>query len=63
MDVTIDQDGCVGAGQCVLAAPGVFDQRDFDGVAFILKEPDPDQHDATRDAALHCPAQAIQLLE
>ena len=30
MKVVIDQDKCVGAGQCVLLAPDVFDQRDED---------------------------------
>jgi ferredoxin len=63
MDVTIDQEGCVAAGQCVLAAPDVFDQRDEDGVAVLLQKPSSDQYDATREAALLCPARAIQLSE
>ncbi|GAA1574792.1 ferredoxin [Kribbella sancticallisti] len=63
MDVTIDQEGCVAAGQCVLAAPDVFDQRDEDGVAILLQPPPADQYDATREAALLCPARAIHLSE
>jgi ferredoxin len=63
VDVTIDEEGCVGAGQCVLAAPDVFDQRDEDGVAVLLHNPSADQHDATREAALLCPARAILLSE
>lgn len=63
MDVKIDQDGCVAAGQCVLAAPEVFDQRDEDGVAVLLGPPSTDQYDATREAALLCPARAISLNE
>jgi ferredoxin len=63
MDVTIDQDGCVAAGQCVLAAPEVFDQRDEDGVAVLLRRPSTDEYDATREAALLCPARAILVSE
>jgi ferredoxin len=63
MDVKIDQEGCVASGQCVLAAPDVFDQRDEDGVAVLLQNPSSDQYDATREAALLCPARAIQLTE
>jgi ferredoxin len=63
MDVEIDQDGCVAAGQCVLAAPEVFDQRDEDGVVVLLRRPSTEEYDATREAALLCPARAIQLNE
>ena len=64
MRVSIDEDGCVGAGQCVLAAPDVFDQRDEDGIVVLLDEtPGPDLHDATREAALLCPSLAIRLAE
>ncbi|MGC4943230.1 ferredoxin [Kribbella sp. DT2] len=63
MNVEIDQEGCVAAGQCVLAAPDVFDQRDEDGVAVLLREPLAAEYDATREAALLCPARAIHLAE
>jgi ferredoxin len=63
MNVEIDQEGCVAAGQCVLAAPEVFDQRDEDGVAVLLRAPSADEYDATREAALLCPARAIALSE
>jgi ferredoxin len=63
MDVEIDQESCVAAGQCVLAAPEVFDQRDEDGVAVLIRKPLADEYDATREAALLCPARAIQLSE
>ncbi|OLT18656.1 ferredoxin [Pseudonocardia sp. CNS-139] len=60
MRVTIDQDKCVGAGQCVFAAPDVFDQRDDDGVVVLLdEEPPAEQWEATREAAHVCPALAI----
>jgi ferredoxin len=63
MDVKIDQEGCIAAGQCVLAAPDVFDQRDEDGIAVLLQNPSTDQYDATREAAMLCPARAILLSE
>lgn len=55
-------DACVGAGQCVLAAPAVFDQ-DEDGVAVVLDEaPAHEEHDAVREAADLCPSSALRLL-
>ncbi|HEY4023030.1 MAG TPA: ferredoxin [Pseudonocardiaceae bacterium] len=60
MKVLIDQDKCVGSGQCVLAAPTVFDQRDEDGIAVLLTEtPTEDAQDGARQAARICPALAI----
>jgi ferredoxin len=38
MRVELDEPKCVAAGQCVMAAPEVFDQRDDDGVAILLEE-------------------------
>ncbi|MCN0178461.1 ferredoxin [Salinispora arenicola] len=57
--VNIDRDRCYGLGQCVLAAPAVFDQDD-DGIVWLLvEEARPEQHDEVRQAALACPRQAI----
>jgi ferredoxin len=62
LKVIVDQDMCCSAGQCVLAAPDVFDQREQDGVVVLLAEtPDPSLHDAVREAASLCPAAAIRL--
>jgi ferredoxin len=62
MKVSVEADKCVAAGQCVLLAPDVFDQREEDGVVVLLDEtPGPEHHDAVREAALVCPAAAIDL--
>lgn len=62
MHVSVDVDKCCGAGQCVLAAPDVFDQSDEDGTVILL-DPTPAEalHTAVREAARVCPAVAIQL--
>ncbi|MEW1841665.1 ferredoxin [Nonomuraea angiospora] len=64
MRVEFDEPKCVAAGQCAMVAPGVFDQRDDDGVAVLLDaEPGPEHHDEVREAAAVCPAAAIRLVE
>lgn len=64
MHVTIDEEKCCAAGQCVLAAPEVFDQRDDDGIVVLLDaDPPENQHEATRQAAAVCPALAIVIDE
>lgn len=62
MKVIIDQEKCVSAGQCVLSAPDVFDQRDEDGTVVLLAENPADElADDVREAATICPARAIAL--
>ncbi len=64
MRVTVDQDKCVGSGQCVLAASEVFDQRDEDGIVVLLDDNPPAELDAdVRQAAAVCPALAIAVSE
>lgn len=64
MRISIDFDKCCGAGQCVLAAPDVFDQRDEDGIVVLLDaDPSEDQYDNVRQAAAVCPAAVIQVHE
>ncbi|MFD1536567.1 ferredoxin [Nonomuraea guangzhouensis] len=64
MKITVDEEKCCGAGQCVLIAPEVFDQRDDDGIVILLDaEPGADQHAAVRETAAVCPAGAIFLDE
>jgi ferredoxin len=62
MRVAVDQEKCISAGQCVAAAPDVFDQRDEDGVVVLVKAaPDAAEENDVRRAAGFCPALAIQI--
>lgn len=64
MEITVDQDRCCGAGQCVLLAPEVFDQRDEDGIVVLLDaRPPQSRHEIVREAADVCPTAAIRLEE
>ncbi|MCS0604633.1 ferredoxin [Streptomyces sp. LP11] len=62
MRVEVDQPRCVASGQCVLAAPEVFDQDDDGIVEMLADHPEPDQHDGVREAVAICPAAAIRLV-
>jgi ferredoxin len=59
MNVSTDTERCVGAGNCVLTAPEVFDQDDSGVVVVLQANPAPKNHTATQNAMLNCPAQAI----
>lgn len=64
MKIRVDQDRCIGSGHCVLIDPGVFDQRDEDGIVVLMvEEPPPDQETGVREAARICPASAIYVDE
>ncbi|ODA72686.1 Ferredoxin-2 [Streptomyces sp. AVP053U2] len=64
MRIEIDEERCCGGGQCVEAAPEVFDQRDEDGLVLLLDAvPPPSQHAAVRTAAHLCPTAVIRLIE
>ncbi|MYT74616.1 MULTISPECIES: ferredoxin [unclassified Streptomyces] len=64
MKITVDEGKCCGAGQCVLIAPEVFDQRDDDGIVILLDaEPPAERHASVDEAASVCPAAAIELRE
>lgn len=63
IDIAIDKDVCIGAGQCALTAPGVFTQDD-DGFSEVL----PGREDGggaplVREAARACPVGAITVSE
>jgi ferredoxin len=62
MRVIIEEDKCCGAGQCVMAAPTVFDQREEDGIVILLDETPPDDKlDEVKQAIRLCPALAIKV--
>jgi ferredoxin len=63
MHIQIDQDRCCAAGQCVLAADDIFDQRDEDGVVTLLDSAPSsgDARERAREAAALCPAGAIDI--
>ncbi len=64
MRVIVDEEKCCGAGQCVLLAPKVFDQREDDGIVILLDATPPAElHAAVKEAASVCPAAAIRLEE
>ncbi|MFE3603531.1 ferredoxin [Streptomyces sp. NPDC059142] len=63
MRVTVDQESCVGAGQCVLNAPDVFDQDD-DGFVVLLNEaPGAEDRDAVLAAGDLCPSRSVAVRE
>lgn len=64
MKIAVDESRCVAAGQCVLAAPAVFDQREEDGTVILLDpEPAAERHGAAREAAQACPSRTITVDE
>ncbi len=63
MKIIADRDKCVGGGQCVVAAPEVFDQDDDGLVEILLSQPEPSLEESARDAARLCPARAIELVD
>jgi ferredoxin len=64
MRVRVEPEKCCGAGQCVMLAPKVFDQREADGIVVLLDAtPAPELRASVREAASVCPAAAILLDE
>lgn len=64
MKVSVDRASCASSGNCVMAAPEVFDQSEEDGTVVLLEaEPGNDLHADVRNAADGCPARAIAVSE
>jgi ferredoxin len=62
MRVTVDRERCIGAGNCALIAPAVFDQ-DADEAIVVLLDPSPPDgsRPAVQEAVDRCPAAVIVL--
>ncbi len=60
--IAVDIDRCVGGGQCVLAAPEVFDQDDEGLVVVLDRTPAPDLLHAVDEAVRRCPGQVLSLV-
>ncbi|MEU9381729.1 ferredoxin [Streptomyces sp. NPDC048279] len=60
--ISVERDRCVGAGQCVLAAPDVFDQDEEEGLVLVLDDTPPvSLSDAVHEAVWACPSGALGL--
>jgi ferredoxin len=59
--VTVDTKRCIGAGQCVLTAPDIFDQDDEGTVVLLVDSPEADEVELVREAVYLCPATAISV--
>ncbi|WP_437681933.1 ferredoxin [Sorangium sp. So ce131] len=63
LKVVVEYEKCCGAGQCVMVAPKVFDQRE-DGIVIVLDaEPPKEEHAAVREAVAVCPGAALRVDE
>ena len=56
-EIDIDRDACMGSGNCVFAAPGVF-ELDDDSIARVV-DPEASPEEAVVTAARQCPTHAI----
>jgi ferredoxin len=62
--IVVDRERCVGAGQCVLTEPAVFDQSDDDGrLELLMERPGAERLDRVRNAVYLCPGGALSLVE
>ena len=57
LEIDIDRDACMGSGNCMFAAPGVF-ELDDDSIARVV-DPEAVSEEAVVTAARQCPTRAI----
>jgi ferredoxin len=58
-EAVIDREACMGSGNCLFWAPGVF-ELDDDGVAFVCGDMAGHEEEVRR-AAANCPTSAIKV--
>jgi ferredoxin len=63
MRIKADTGVCVGAGQCVLTEPAVFDQDDDGIVALLTDRPEGEAAARARTAVSVCPSQALSIVD
>ena len=63
MRVIVDMDLCESNGQCMAAAPEVFEVRDDDLLYVLQEEPPMELRDKVQEAARSCPKVAITIVE
>jgi ferredoxin len=62
MRIVTDTGRCVGAGQCALTEPAVFDQSDEDGTVVLLTDhAEGDLLAKVHEAIDLCPSQALSV--
>lgn len=59
LEIEIDRDVCMGSGNCVYEAPGVF-ELDDDSISFVV-DPGASPEDEVLAAARNCPTHAITI--
>jgi ferredoxin len=64
MEIRADREVCIGAGNCSLTAPELFDQDEEDDLVRVLRQPQtPEEFEAAREAVEQCPSGALSLSE
>ncbi|MER6386326.1 (4Fe-4S)-binding protein [Streptomyces sp. NPDC001250] len=63
MKVEKNHGRCIGAGQCVLTEPRMFDQDDRGLVRVLIERPQGADEAAAHKAAFICPAKALSITE
>ncbi|MDF3282974.1 MULTISPECIES: ferredoxin [unclassified Gordonia (in: high G+C Gram-positive bacteria)] len=62
MRIEVDRGACLAYGNCVAAAPDVYDLPDAK-VEILISEPVGEQAIAARKGAKRCPAQALVIVD
>ena len=63
MRILLDVDKCIAVGQCLLAAPKVFDLDDSGIVVLLDSMPPESERPAVLNAITRCPAAVISLAQ